>query len=317
MASDLTNRIIKAAELLAVDSKSLTKSLEENGIKNDSTGISLLEASTTSIEDITAILVSTEPKGLSLKKLQLKAAASILKGFDPFKKKETVLGKTDPSLYVDTVVDIIKTTRPLEQQNDRELLERYAKDREHSVEQELNKRAKQQNFIVLKPGKFEPGKEEIDIELSMDLLRTARKRTNPSMISLDGKVLPVYKITELNLDDRIIEICPICKESLYRSYCEKCQVSFVGIGDDERAYVNMVSNSENFNPNSFSDKKAVVASAMKGLDDLKQTWPSLIQKFDELKATNSLPRLNIVANRPSQADPFFQNGNRAFGNKTY
>lgn len=316
MASDLTPRIEKAAELLAVKPESLTKSLENNGIKNDSTGISLLEASTTSIDDITTILVSVDPKGLPSKKLQLKAAASILKGSDPFKKEEEFkLEKSDSKLYADAVVESIKMARPIEQYSDRELLERYAKDKEGSVEQELHKRAKQQNFIVLKHGKFEPGKEEIDIDLSLDLLKTARKRTNPSMISLEGKILPVYRITELNLEDRILEICPICSESLYKGYCEKCQVSFASIGDDERAYVNLISESDNFNPNSFSDKKAVIASATKGLEDLKQTWPSLAQKFDELKATSSLPRLKIVANRPSQADPFFQNGNRAFGNR--
>jgi len=315
MASDLTDRIDKAAELLAVKPKSLTESLESNGIKNDSTGVFLLEASSTSLEDIICILQLVDAQSMDKKKLQLKAAASILKGEDPFKKQEEAKPKVAEASNVQVIADIIKSTRPLEQHNDRELLERYVLDRDHQVEQELNKRARQQNFVLLKPGKFEPGKEEIDIENSLDLLKLARKRTNPTITSIDGKVLPIYKITELNLEDRILDLCPICGESLYRGYCEQCTVSFEGIGDDERAYVALISKSDNFNPTGHSDKKAVVTSATKGLEDLKTTWPSLVQVFDELKLTGDLPKLRIIANRPSKADPFFQNGSRVFGHK--
>jgi len=316
MASDLTDRIERASELLGVKSNSLTKTLESNGIKNDSTGVALMEASSTSLGDIIGIIYLVDNQSMEKKQLQLKAAASILKGENPFKKEEEVKPEKSSEMpNVQAIADIVKSTRPLEQWNDRELLERYAVDRDHQVEQELNKRARQQNFILLKPGKFEPGKEEIDIENSLDLLKLARKRTNPTITSIDGKVLPIYKITELNLEDRILDLCPICGESLYRGYCEQCTVSFEGIGDDERAYVALISKSDNFNPTGHSDKKAVVTSATKGLEDLKTTWPSLVQVFDELKLTGDLPKLRIIANRPSKADPFFQNGSRVFGHK--
>ena len=76
--------------------------------------------------------------------------------------------------------------------------------------------------------------------------------------------------------------------------------------------------SGNFDVNSYSDRKAVFASASKGLEDLKTTWPSLIQKFEELKATNSLPKLRVLSSRPTTIkDPFFMDGNRSFGQKTY
>jgi hypothetical protein len=69
-----------------------------------------------------------------------------------------------------------------------------------------------------------------------------------------------------------------------------------------------------FERNSFSDRKAALASASKGLDDLKMTWPSLAQKFDDLKLTNSLPKLKVIENRPSTAvaDPFHVAGNRSY-----
>jgi len=313
MASDLMVRIEKAAELLAVKPKSLTEILESQGIKNDSTGVALLEASSTSLGDVINILYLVDPKSMDKKQLQLKAAASILKGDNPFKKG--VKPENTETSNVKTIESIVKATRPVEQWGDRELLEAFAEDRRHKFEKELNKRARQQNFIVLKSGKFKPGEEEIDIENSLDLMKLARKRTNPSVISIKGKIIPVYKVTELNLEDRILDLCPICGESLYKGYCESCNASFEGIGDDERAYVALIVKSDSFNPISHSDKRAVITSAMKGLEDLKTTWPSLIKSFEELKLIGDLPRLRIVANRPSKADPFFQDGNRVFGHR--
>lgn len=64
-------RVSKSAELLSVSSESLTKTLEDAGIKNDSIGIALLEAHTTMIEDIVDILQSDCAS--KAKKLQLKA----------------------------------------------------------------------------------------------------------------------------------------------------------------------------------------------------------------------------------------------------
>ena len=78
------------------------------------------------------------------------------------------------------------------------------------------------------------------------------------------------------------------------------------MGDEERAYVNLISRSSNFKADSYSDKKAVIASATKGLEDLRKTWPGASKQFDELKVTNNLPSLRKVRSLPSvkPADPF-------------
>ena len=314
------DRVTKSAELLSVEKKFLEEDLKKAGIDNDSTGVSLLDSETTTIEDLVGIIETG--CGTGIPNLKLKAAASILKGntltrtTTPTDNKMQVVNADTQN---QTIADVLKANRPIEQWQDRELLERFAKDKEYKIEQELHKRAKQQNFIVLIPSKkkYEPGKESIDIEATLELLKSARKRTNPSMLPVEGKVLPVYKITELNPEDRIIELCPFCGETLYKGYCEKCQSNFSGIGDDERAYVKLISDTKNFDVTSFSDRKAVAASAKKGLDDLKETWPSLVQVFDELKVTNSLPKLRVIMNRPSIADPYFQDGNRSFGQKKF
>lgn len=310
----ISSRVEKSGELLSVQPKDLLEILKKAGIEENPSGLALLNASTTTSEDLVSILQDNIPQA---KKFQLKAAAAILKGDDPL----TQSPEPRPMKEVQTnIVDIIKATRPIEQWSDRELIDRYIKEREVEIEQELNKRAKSQPFIVLIPGKYEPGKEELEIDVSLDLLKTARKgKTNPTMIPCGDSISPVYRITELNLQDRIVDLCPICGGSLWKGYCEKCAINFGGIGEDERAYVNLISKADTFRPESYSDRKAVAASARAGLEDLKITWPSILKRFEELKLTNSLPKLRIIENRPSQqvADPFFHDGNRAFGNRRF
>ena len=76
----------------------------------------------------------------------------------------------------------------------------------------------------------------------------------------------------------------------------------------------LVVNCEKFNVKSHSDRKAVHASASKNLSDMRITWPSISPTFDDLKATNSLPKLRMIKNMPAVqvADPFHVSGNRAF-----
>jgi hypothetical protein len=309
-------RAEKAAQTLKVESQKLLEVLEDVGITDDPDGFSVLNSPAVTADDLTDILVTH----LGAKKLLAKVAASLLKNPEgstvELDKVEVV--KPQPN-YVSDIASLLKSNRPIEQWDDRALLDEFIKTRSHESELELDKRAKHQKFVVLLPGKFEPGKEQVDVEATLVLLKMARKKTVPSVIPNGDVFSVVYRVTELNPEDRITEICPICGESLYQGYCEKCQLSFAGVGDDERAYVRMVADSSTFEKKSLSDRRAIHASATKGLEDLKMTWPSLAQHFDELKLTNSLPRLRVIENRPSTrvSDPFFVNGQRSFGNRSF
>jgi hypothetical protein len=308
----LTDRIQKSAEVLGVSAEKITKILDEEGINDSTTGMSILNASTTTIDDLVGIL---SPLGCS-KTLKLKAAASALKeGCDRPKAEAPVVAPQE------TFVEAMKAMRPIQQWSDRELLEKYIQSRDPEVETELAKRSQNRNFVVLKAGKFEQGKEEIDVENTLELLKTARKRVTPSFLPLgeNGTVSPIYAITALNMQDRIVEMCPICGFTLYHGYCEECQNNFAGIGDDERAYARLVVQTGKFASNSSVERKALLASASKGIDDLKVTWPSVSQQFDELKLTNSLPKLRVISSRPNTVvkDPFFMDGNRSVGNRSF
>lgn len=323
MSTALSARVVKVSEVLGVSQDSILKALDDEGISNDAPGLIVLDSITTTVDDLVSILgkLSTFPP------LKLKAAAALLKDKDSPRVPDPVKEQGVPpkgALEVQSLADALKSIRPIQQWNDRELLEKYAQDRDSEVEQELHKRSQGRNFVILVKGKNAPGKEDIDIENSIELLKMARKRVTPSILPTgnEGAVSPVYPILSLNLHDRMVELCPFCGETLYKGFCEKCTTRFsgenIGFGDDIKAYIHLIAQSGPFDVKSFSDRKAVMASASKGLDDLRITWPSISQKFDELKMTGNLPKLRFISSRPTSVqDPFFMGGNRSVGNKSF
>lgn len=320
--SELGKRVSKVAAMLSVPIKIIEEKLTGSGVKDNEYGIKLLESSVVTIEDIVRVL-STIP-GYE-HDLSLRAAASILKGQDPFSKEPmNIVGPATDATVAPTatvIVNALKEFRTISQMKDRELLELYIEERAKTgpsseIESELQKRSRNNPFIILRDEKHVTGKEIIDLEQSLSQLHRARKGYSvPSMVpGTDGKIVRVYRITELNPEDRIVELCPICGEILYKGYCSKCELNFAGIQDDERAYVHLIARSGNFNAKSHSDRKAVHASASKNLENLRITWPSIAPTFDDLKLTNNLPKLRMIKNIPAVqvADPFNVSGNRAF-----
>lgn len=298
----------KAAQILTVQTTDVVKLLEDAGIPNTEIGLEILDSPTTTVEDLVSILIKVSDK--QIKDLPAKAAANVLKSkIDT--KVDTPITEVKPTQISQDIIAVAQALKPIQQWDDKSLLENFVSTRSMESIEELDRRAKHQKFVVLKDPatknlkKYEPGKEEIDLEMTLKLLRDTRKRTVPGVIPSQGGFTVVYRITELNIEDRIMELCPICGEATYMGYCGKCELNFSIVGDDERAYVKLISETDTFKKESYSDRKAVFASAAKGLEDLKMTWPSLILKFEELKLTGNLPRLKIIGSRPDKVqDPF-------------
>jgi len=313
--ASITARFQKAAESLKLQDSEVPKLkevLSAIGIEEDDSGLKYLNSRMVTQEDLQNVLQEHfGDKGLFC----VKAAATYLKGKDPFEDEPPVVVKAESgNTSNEALIQFIQANKPIGQMTDADLLNLWDKNRDEATEQELNRRAKGQPFIVLKSGTQIPGKEEIDIEYTLEMLKSARKRNNPTIIPYEGNTFAsVYKITELNLNDRIIETCPICGEILWKGYCSICDSNFAGVGDDERAYVKLVADSGKINTKTASDRKAVVVSAGKGIEDLKVTWPGIFQEFEELRLTGNLPKLRKIANRPAKAaDPFHVAGNRQF-----
>lgn len=327
----LSVRIEEAAEILNSKTDLVAKALSAAGIDNNEDGLKLLESGIVGNQDIETAL-SEEIEAPFLK---MRAAASTIFGHNPFKEKvshdipkdtaeedtkdekelspwarqliyeeDKRKSKTSSSL-ADSIAAGLKEAFPniktdFKQLNDKDLLQLYIDEKDYEVEMELSRRAKHQYFVVLGEDK------NIDVEASLDLLKRARRMVNPSIVPVGDSVVPVYRITELNPEENIIELCPLCGEVMYKGYCSSCESNFAGIGEEERAYVRLIANTPSFNERTFADRRYVLASATKGLEDLYKTWPSLVRVFEDLKLTNSLPKLKKIRTLPSvrPADPF-------------
>lgn len=315
----LAARVSQASKVLGVEESVLAKSLADAGVDDTDMGINILDAKTTTEDSLLQDVLGTEGYK-DIPTLKKRAAASVLKGEDPFgehaKKEVPVKESSDnsPGLSretADAVKDVIHSLKGISTLKDQDLLEMFDKDREPQVEDELNRRAKGQRFIVLKSSSTKEediGSEPIDIETSLILLRKSRRIKIPTIIpGPDGTIVPVYKLDDLHMDERIVELCPICGDILFRGYCEKCQVNFSDIALEPRQFIKLVVDSGRLNVKSYTDRKAVVADAIKGIGRLRQVWPSVEPKFRELKMSENLPRLKMVRNLPSEqpADPFF------------
>jgi len=301
----IDSRVKETASFLNIDAEEILKFLASIGIENSDEGLKLLDSEVASYALVETVFSSVFDK---LPLLKRKAAVSILKGSDPFKKPSVEVKETSQNEVVKSLVDAVSSMKDIYQLKDLELLEMFDKDRDPIIEEELNRRAKGQRFIILKSNTdTDTDDVPIDIKLSHMLLRKTRKMKIPSIMPSDeGKVVPVYKITELNIDDRIVEICPICGEILFKGYCSKCALNFSDIEIEARQIIKLIVDEGKVNVESYSDKKALMADAIKGVMSMRQIWPSIDIKYRELKLSDNLPKLKMVKTLPSEqvADPF-------------
>jgi hypothetical protein len=309
--SSIDNRYQKATDVLRLEKVAvLEEILEKQGIRKDEEGLRYLDSDIVSEEKLEEIFSTSFPNtGF----FSVKAAVLYLKGIDPFIPLVKEDKEKDSGMNI--LLKYMRENKPVEQMSDKDLINLWIEKREESMERELNKRAKGQPFIILKMKKTEPGKEIIDAEFSLEMLKSSKKRANPSIVPYENNTFTtVYRITELNIDDRLIEYCPFCGETLWKSYCSKCESNLSGIGDDERVFIKMVVDAKKINVKTMSDRKAAIVCALKGIEQLKESWPSLRDRFDEQKLLGTLPVLKTLANRPPniKVDPFNISGNRTF-----
>lgn len=305
----VSSRTEAASEILPTKAADLLKALETDlGISDNDFGLKILDADTTT-EDylVEALEALFKKRTLECPVLKIKAAAAFLKGRDPFERKpHATVSPTSEGMALE---GIIRAMRPIDALSDKELLEAFASDREHKYEQELNRRAKGQYFVILKESAGDNPNPEIDIPSTLSLLKRTRKTVVPSMLphpNDPGKIIEVYRITQLNPEDNIVELCPFCDDVMYRGYCSRCNANFAGVGDDERAYVRLASEKETFDTKSASDRRAILVDAGKGMDELRKNWPGVSISFRERKALGDLPKLRKKRTLPSVKveDPF-------------
>jgi hypothetical protein len=315
MSSALLSRVIEAANFLKIPQTEILEVLKNLGIDDTPEGLMLLDSVITTTDYLED---SLHLSNNSIPILKVKVAVAILKGRDPFVKSEVAMAskKESEGTVTNAIVDALKAQRPIEQLKDKELLELFQEDRDEKIAQELNRRANGMPFIVITIGKTKAGLENINIEATADLLKRARKGIAQQNIVIEGGSVPVYKISELDPESLINEICPICEErDLYRGYCDKCNMLFTGLSDDVQKFMMLVARSSGFSRKTASDRKDLYETAKKGFDALVSEWPSVAKEFKRLQIIDELPKLRRARSTPSVLkDPFYRDSNN---NKTF
>ena len=212
-------RVNGAAAILQEKPEDVQGILEQSGIK-----LEMLDLPVMTVDGLIQIL---EPKCKVKDWGRLRNAAMILMGRDACLSylNENKAKKTTGEIPYSFVVKKLD----IPQMDDQALVQRYDTHREPEVSWELDRRAKGQPFIILS-GKGEKGKEELDVELTVQMLRSARRKTNPDMLDeyeiksngTESGDIPVYKARDMDMTNRIVETCPVCREAMYKNWCEKC-----------------------------------------------------------------------------------------------
>jgi hypothetical protein len=312
---NLTLRIAESSKVLGIPRSILKKTLQEIGITSDDAGAKILQSNAVTVDylehELSIALQESAKKKVPA--IKVRVASDILKnGSDAEKQEklkaddEAIKEKIPGKEFTETVAQLLVAQRPIKNWKDEELLTNYAESRDEDIALELNRRANGHPFIVLQSGETASETAKINIAVSLDLLKRARKNIVQNSIAVEGGPVPVYKINELDPQSLTAEVCPICGErDLYRGYCDKCMISFENISEDAKAFIYLVVKEGLISQNSLSDKQAILKLATEGMGSLRKQWPTVSKLFDQLKDSDDLPKLKRRRSTPAQfKDPF-------------
>lgn len=312
---NITLRIAESSKILGIPRSILKKTLQEIGVTADDSGAALLQSTAVTVDYLehelsAALQENTKQK---IPALKVRVASDVLKNGSVAEKEaqkekevELIKEKIPGKEFTETIAQLIGAQRPIKNWKDEELLTSYAETRDEEIALELNRRANGHPFIVLQSGETASETAKINISVSMDLLKRARKNIVQNSIAVEGGPVPVYKINELDPQSLTAEVCPVCGErDLYRGYCDKCMISFENVSEEEKAFIYLVVRQGLISKDSLSDKQAILKLAAEGIDSLRKQWPTVSKTFDQLKASDDLPKLKRRRSTPAQfKDPF-------------
>jgi hypothetical protein len=313
-------KIKKVAETFGVPESEILEMLENMGMPLTDLGHEILMSDTTTdacLRDLFLNKYSGICKG-DIHILKAFAVKTLKQAMPSEAKVELVLNSEKKADLEENLVKTIKDLfpPPLANRKDKELLEEFAKTEELSIGEELHSRAKGQRFLILN------SKKEIDIELSLQVLRTARKGIAiPTVYPLSTGLTRVHHVSGFR-SGRLAyeEESPFAPgKPLVEGWCLVCEEDFRGIPLKVRQFLRLVLNYtesayfkndkfKKFDVFSMSDRRSLMASARSGLESLIQAWPSVALIFEEAEALGTLPSLRLNPNSlnpvEGQLDPF-------------
>jgi len=192
--------------------------------------------------------------------------------------------------------ELIDSIVPVEQYSDTQLLEKYGATCDRRIETELKVRSEQRHCIVFK------NKDEIDIELSLKLLREARRREVPSTYKdKSNKIHKVYRVGQF--PEQLYTRCPVTGSILMEGYSDDLGVTW-DVPEEALQFIAVASN-EGVDINAITARDLQKEYKENGMDGLRSIFPKIATTYDDLKEIGELPNLQTrLSTRDAVKDPF-------------
>jgi len=254
--------------------------LAELGIDQDESGLSMLQAETTKEEDA-KLFFCCASGGVPLAKFRLGWA--ILKGETP-----------------ETAAKSETSKRPVTQWSDEDVVSAYTPDAPINVIAEMKKRGDDKRFIVF------ASSGSVDVETTVTLLRLSRRQVIPQTYQVAGNLVRVYRVGEFPMVH--FEECPLHGEVLLvDGYCDKCQLSWKDVSNDQRVKVRVAKMAIPSFADDTEKRLALLDDLGHGIDPKILTTGPAKMLYDEFVQDGKLPvlRRRTSSAMNGSADPFF------------
>lgn len=259
------------------------------GIYDDDESLDLLESNDCTEGDARRIFCESGP--YPLPPARFKRLWSILKNHH-HDDNEKLINDGDKIDYA--------LLRPYGQRKDKHLIAEYSEDCDNKIIDILSARSNNRPFVIFNDDK------SINQELTLKMLREARRRETPTTYKVGDKLARLYRAGEFpNLYH--IE-CPIHKRTLLTDgYCDESKDSWKGIDYECMQFARIVIEIGELDI-SVSNSRELIKIAKSGINELAIHFPHAALVFNEKKEKNILPCLKFDISMPSSSnDPLYSN----------
>lgn len=183
---------------------------------------------------------------------------------------------------VGAIKDMVESGRPVQSLKDKELLDRY-EENETEVAKVLRERTHGRKCIVFN------GDGSVNQEVSLVLVKAARKQPTPDKYSIDGKMVRTYRAGEFKTAP--LDESPFAPdEALLNGYCAKSNTHWENASHEMRVLARIVY--EVYKPAKLDMANICIDS--KGASDIfRNRYPEAALIYDEREENDTLPKLKI------------------------
>ncbi len=296
--TEFNERIKAFATAIGVEEPKVRESLAELGAdgKSEQSLIIIDNDDFTPIGDLRGVFVDTKLTRLG----QLRAGLPHLRGATRINDDvaESTNGKDSLGEVAGAIKDMVASNRPKSDWSDRELLETYDEDATEIAEV-LRKRSKARYCIVFKKDGT------VNVEVSLGLLRTAKRQPTSDEHRVDGQAVRVYRPGEFLA--KALDESPFAPGVvLVSDYCSTSDTDWTGVSYKRRVMIRLHIQKVETAQLSTREMQRICKDAHgMGDEQFDSEYSKAAMIYAELEEQDKLPKLKIM---PSEIKPTGRTG---------